>query len=175
MEQYRFTPGFQARAVKPAAAAAELERVKAENGTLTASAVFEASRPKTAPLHDEFVWDGKEAIKQLGEMRARQIIRAVVVVKPEQEQAPQRVYVHIPNATKHTMPGTYERMEIVANRVDLYERALIDLQRKVDSAIYAIEELKRAAQGTDNAERLAAIGLAVQGFGAVREALALLK
>lgn len=175
-QTYRFTPGFRPRSVKDAAVLnAELARIKEADDGLTSEGVFEASRPKDAPLHGEFIWDGKAAVRELGLIRARQLIRAVVVVDERQEEPPRRVYVHLPSEDKAKSAGTYERIDVVVQHVDLYETALANLQRKFDAAAEALEELRRAAQGTDNADRLAAIGLAVQGFGAVREALAILK
>lgn len=175
METYQFRPGFRAKAVKADVVAAELERIKEANGALTSEAVFEAARPKTAPLHGEYVWDGKEAVRQLGLIRSREIIRAVVVVRAEAEEPPRRIWVHVPSEANPSGPGEYERMDVVVQHIDQFERALSHLQQKFDAAAEALEDLRRAAHGTDNADRLAAIGLAVQGFGAVREALAILK
>lgn len=176
METYQFRAGFRAKAIKADVAASELERIKQENGTLTSEAVFEAAKPKTAKLHSEYVWDGKEAVKQLGLIRSREIIRAVVVVpKPETQEPARRIWVHVPDEMKPNGPGEYEKISAVVQHVDQYERALSDLQRKFDAAAEALNELQQAAQGSATPDRLAAIGLAVQGFGAVREALAILR
>lgn len=172
---YGFKNGFRARAVKADVVAAELERIKEENGALTAEDVFESARPKTAPLHAEFEWDGKAAVRELGLIRARSLIRAVVVVKEQPEEAPRRVWVHVGEEGKPNKPGEYERVDVVVQNVDLFERALTDLQRKFDAASEALAELRRAAEDGGQPDRLAAISLAVQGFGAVREALAVLR
>lgn len=174
-EVFTFAPGFRARSSKPEEMAAELARIRDKSGALTAEGVFEAAKPKEAPLHGEFEWNGQKAIRELGLIRARSIIRAVVVRKAEEDSPPHRVYTHIPNEKSPAAPGVYERMDVVVHQVDRYEMALTNLQRKVDSSVEAMNELMRVAQGTASADRLAAIGLAVQGFGAVREALALLK
>lgn len=173
--KHAYRSGFRARAVKPDVAASELERIKATEGALTAEAVFEAAKPKAAPLHDEFVWDGKEAVRELGLIRARQIIRSVVVIPEESSEPPRPVYVFVPDAAKPHGPGVYERPEVIVQHVDLYERALSNLQRHFDAAAEALNDLRRVADGRQDQDRLAAIGLAVQGFGAVREALAILK
>lgn len=175
MPDYRFRPGFRARAVTAGAAAGALEALHAA-GPLTASAVFEAAKPKGAVLHGEFEWDGQTAIRELGLMRAREIIRAVIVV-PTAASAPARhVYVHVESeAAGLSRGGRYELLETVVGRPDLYEQALTALQRKFDAASQALDELRAAAEGTSAPDRLAAIGLAVQGFGAVREALAILR
>lgn len=36
------------------------------DGEVTAERVFEAARHPNHPLHSEFVWDGNEAVHQLG-------------------------------------------------------------------------------------------------------------
>jgi hypothetical protein len=176
MPTYEFRSGFRAKAVKADVVAAELERIQQENGALTSDAVFEVAKPEDAPLHPEYVWDGDEAVRQLGLIRSREIIRAVVVkIDSEAPEPARRVWVHVPNEDKPNGPGEYEKITTVVQHIDQFERALSDLQRKFDAAAEALDELRHAAQAGDNPERLAAIGLAVQGFGAVREALALLK
>lgn len=172
---YEFKTGFRAKAIKAEIAAVELERIKEEQGALTAEGVFEAARPKTAPLHGEFEWDGKAAIHELGLIRARSIIRAVVLVSAEEETPSQRVWVHVGKEGKPSEAGKYEKLDVVVQNVALFERALNDLQRKFNAASEALAELRRAAEDGGQPDRLAAIGLAVQGFGAVREALAILR
>ena len=175
MADYRFKDGFRPKALKAGVVAAELERIKTENTQLTAEAVFDAARPAKALLHDEFEWDGPTAIRALGLDRARKLIRAVVVIPSEPEQVAHRVWVHIAAEGAPNGGGAYQRAEVVAREVNLFERAVTELQRKFDSAAEALEELRLLASASPNADRMAAIGLAVQGFGAVREALAILK
>jgi hypothetical protein len=175
MTDYRFKSGFRPRVLKAEQLAAELDKIEAV-GTVTASTVFEAARPKESLLHGEFIWDGTEAVRQLGILRAAALIRAVVVVPdPAASESAHRVWVRISDEASPVGPGHYERMTAVVKDVNLFERALSDLQRKFDAASQALAELKTVADGTSDADRLAAIGLAVQGFGAVREALALLR
>lgn len=173
MQAKRFRAGFRARGIKPDVMSDELARIKDEQGVLTSEAVFEAAKPKDAVLHSEFVWDGKTAIRELGLIRARSIIRAVIVI--EGDEPSHAEWTFVPDAEAPAGPGEYELTEVVVQHVDLYERAVTNLQRKFDAAAEALDELRRAAQGTADADRLAAINLAVQGFGVVREALAILK
>ena len=49
------------------------------DGTIRSEAVFEAAKNPNNILHGEFVWDGEEAILQLGLQRAAQLIRSVKV------------------------------------------------------------------------------------------------
>lgn len=177
MADFRFKDGFRPKTLKADVVAVELERIKREHQQLTAEAVFDAARPATALLHAEFEWDGQVAIRALGLDRARKLIRAVVVVPTEPEQPAHRVWVHIAAEGAPNGGGVYQKAEAVCRDVDLFERALVELQRKFDSAAEALSELKAmaATSSSPHADRMAAIGLAVQGFGAVREALAILK
>lgn len=174
-EVFTFAPGFRARSSKPEEVASELARIREEAGALTAEGVFEASIPDDAALHGEFEWNGQKAIRELGLIRARSIIRSVVVRQVEEDAPPHRVYTHIMSETPAQRSGVYEPMTVVVQTPDLYERALTNLQRKFDAAAESLEELRALASASGQPDRLAAIGLAVQGFGAVREALALLK
>jgi hypothetical protein len=47
------------------------------DGSIRSEAVFEAAKNPNNILHGEFVWDGNEAIQQLGLQRAAQLIRSV--------------------------------------------------------------------------------------------------
>lgn len=172
---FAFRSGFRAHKVKADTVASELTRIEEKEGKLTASAVFEAARPEDAELHAEFEWRPAEAITQLGLIRARELIRAVVVL-PEQDTTdpPSRVWVHVEDVEKPAGPGEYQRIADIVERQDDYQRALAALQRKIDSASEAMRELQLAAEASENRDRLAEIGLAVQAFGAVREALAVL-
>jgi hypothetical protein len=176
MVDFRFKDGFRPKALKASVVALELERIKRESTELTAEAVFDAARPAKALLHGEFEWDGPAAIRALGLDRARKLIRAVVIVPTEREQMPHRVWVHVSAEGAPNGGGAYQKAEVVVRDVDLFERAVSELQRKFDAAAEALTELKALVASADpNADRMAAIGLAVQGFGAVREALAILK
>lgn len=173
--QYGYRAGFTARVVTPPVMADEFDRIRGEKGALRSADVLEESRPDDAVLHDEFVWDGEAAITELGLIRARTMIRALVVRLPETPRAPAApVWVHIPNDNPRR-PGEYEKTEVVVENIDLFERALTELQRRYDSAQEALMAVRRAADETGDSERLAAIAMVVQGFGAVREALAILR
>lgn len=172
---YEFKYGFRPRAVKADVVASELERVKEAHGELKAEHVFEDARPKEAPLHGEFEWDGKKAIRELGLIRARTLIRSVVIVDAEPNKQPSRVWVNIRDERKPNEAGTYEKIEVVVKQPDLWEHALTNLNRRYEAAHEAMMEVKRAGEQSEDADRLAKIALVVEGFSTVREALALLK
>jgi hypothetical protein len=170
-----FAPGFRAHSLKPHEVRDELRRIRDERDELTAEGVFEEATPEDAKLHPEFEWDGDKAIRELGLIRARRIIRSIVVQSVEAKEPPRHEYVHIVSETPGRRAGEYVPMTVAVQSPDLYELALTHLQRKVDAAVEALNELRSVASKSSDADRLANIGLVVQGFGAVREALALLK
>jgi hypothetical protein len=52
-----------ARGIDPDAALAELERIEAESGGLTARVVLRAAEPETSILHPLFTWDNDKAAR----------------------------------------------------------------------------------------------------------------
>lgn len=172
--RYRFTDGFRAR-VSPEVAAKELERIQEESGRLTPEGIFEAAKPEDAPLHGEFIWDGSEAVRQLGLARARQIVRAVVVVKEREDGSkaePRRVWVHVADEGK--LSGEYEKIEVVARRPDQYRRAITELQTQLGGAIRAVSELRLMAEGDEDAVRVAAVSDAERALNTAQQAVAAL-
>lgn len=171
--RFQYTDGFRARGVSADIAAAELARVQKEAGELTAEAVFEAARPEDAPLHQEFVWDGDEAIRELGIHRARQIIRAVVIVDTSKKaEPPRRIYVHVP-PEEGQGAGMYERLEVVARDPDLYRRACEELERFLRGATRSVTEL-RALVETADVEKADALVQAEDALLSARSAVAVL-
>lgn len=169
MPTYRFRNGARVIGVTPDIVTEELSRIHQENdNTLTAPAVVDAARPEDAPLHPAFEWDIEKAANEYHLIQARQLIRAVVIVQdePEKPAAPRWVHVEKDN---------YQPIEVVVSRPDMFELALAEAHAKLAAAERAVQDLRRAAEQAPNPDRMAAIGLAVQGFAAVREALAVIK
>jgi hypothetical protein len=173
-ERFSFRDGFSARAVQADVAYAEMERLRTD-GPLTASRLFEASAPKTAALHDEFEWNGKAAIRELGILRARNLMRAVVMVQEETPTEPPRhVYIHAPNASGNRgAEGEYIPLTVIVTEPDAYARAFSELTRKFDAAETALRELKQAASGLAD-DKAAAISVALEAFSTARKALTIL-
>jgi hypothetical protein len=169
---YEVRPGTRIH-VKPDVLGQELDRIEQEMGALTAESVLEAARPTDSPLHAEFVWDGDSAVEQLGLIRARQLIRAVVII-PEQNQMPVRAWVHVPSETGKG-GGEYDRLTTIVHVEDRYERAFSELNAKFEAAATALRELKQAAGQSTNRERLRQFALVEESFTTVREAIALLR
>ena len=62
----------------------ELETVRAENdGTIPLQDVVDRSKPKAAPLHDEFEWNNPKAANKWRLEQARKVVRSVEVIHAE--------------------------------------------------------------------------------------------
>jgi hypothetical protein len=75
----------------------------------------------------------------------------------------------------HVEANNYQPSDVVIQRADLFEQALEMLQRRLSAAERAVRELEHAAKQGSDPDRMAAIGLAVQGFEAVRAAVAIIR
>jgi hypothetical protein len=147
----------------------ELERIRAldAQGRLDPQRVVDESRGQQAILHSYFEWDDVVAGAQYRLNQARTLLR--VVIEVEEDSAPVARYIRVEQRD-------YRPVEDVIERVDLFEAALTDLQRKFAIAERAVRELEGAAKrGSSDPDRLAAIALAVQGFETVREAISILR
>jgi hypothetical protein len=78
---YQWKPG-RSPGVDAQVAGRALEEIKAENnGDLRPRDVVEKSRPKDAPLHECFEWDGKKAAEKWRQHQARSIINSICVIE----------------------------------------------------------------------------------------------
>lgn len=152
--------------VKPEVAFSELERIRKAKGGLRPSDIVEAAVPEDAPLHPAFEWDDEKASHQYRLMQARRLVRAVTVSVADADD-PRSVYVHVAADGN----GTYEPMEAVVGRVDLFAIALAELERKLEAAQKAVDELKRLAGAGDDPERSSRLIVAVEAFRAAQAAV----
>ena len=62
------------------------------DGAVTPKRLVEVSKPKDAPLHDEFEWNNTIAGQKYREEQARQIIKNVVIIQiSEEEEKPKQI------------------------------------------------------------------------------------
>lgn len=142
----------------------ELERIRKESGLTPAAIVLEAE-PEDSPLHPAFQWDDTVAGHEYRLMQARQLTRSVAVIVGT--SLPRSMYVRV-KSTGHN--GTYEPMDIVVQHPDQFALALTALERKLDSATQAVEELRALAEAHDP-DKAARIIVAVEAFRAAQEAV----
>lgn len=158
-----FAPG----GVKADEAYRELERIRAETGTLLASAVVDAAADEDSPLHPAFDWDDASAGREYRLIQARHLIRAVRVTVGTKE--PRRVYVHV--GQRSDEEGVYEPMDVVVKSPDRYALALIELRRRLNSAQEAFEELRQAGEASGDRDRLALLAMAAEALAAANSAV----
>lgn len=166
MKKYIFRAGHRVTGISAETAGKELERIRLDQGALTPPTVVEAARPKDAPLHPAFEWDNKTAAERYREHQARNLIRSVhVVTEARPEPAP--AYVHVSSEEK----PSYQPMELVVQSPDMFALALTELQRKMAGAMEAVRQLEVAAQDSDDADRLARVGIAIRAIETASDAI----
>jgi hypothetical protein len=126
----------------------ELDRIRAEYGTLTPPVVVEESRPEDAPLHPAFEWRDPIAAERYREHQASQLIRRVKVVTPAPER-PATVRAEIA-----------EEDQYVPLPVDEYDPLAVELSEALGAVVQAhrlVEQLKvKATRRQDHRKRIAA-------------------
>jgi hypothetical protein len=169
---YAFRPGSRVSGVDPAAVAAELERIEREDGKIETRRVVDAARAEDNPMHNAFTWDNEKAGDVLRLQEARQLIRAIVIVYPEQPE-PQQKFFHVQYKEEEgESAGAYHPVEVVVRDVDLYASALTELTGKLVSAQQSVKDLEAAylRSGKVSAERakqMEAIGSHIKAAVAV--------
>ena len=111
-------------------------------GTLTASNLVEASRPKDAPLHKEFEWNNTKAAEEWRKHQARNIIHSLVLVtEPGTDAEGVRAFFKI-----ETRASNYESIVAIVQQEDKYAALKKSALRELEAfrRKYAqIEELGR--------------------------------
>jgi tRNA A37 N6-isopentenylltransferase MiaA len=172
LPQYQYRERYVGpKAVPAQMVAEELERI-GTTGPINPSRIIEAARPDGAPLHPMFEWDDKAAAHEYRLNQARRLARAIVVVRVKGEE-PRSLFVHVPPAKEEGQrEGKYVTLTTVADDEAEYQRALEQALRYMESGERLLTEVREAAEGRGKVEALA---IAIQGFAAVREAIALLR
>lgn len=154
--EVKWKAGFRVSA-DPEKAWEVLEGVrKNNNGEISPEAVVKASKPKRAPLHNEFEWDDQAAGERYRVFQARRIIGSIEVIRSEAPNVQSRAY-EITKA-KPTQEGAqpknvYMRTEDILQdpvaRVDLvalFFRDILALRRRYA----ALSELAQVWQAVDS-------------------------
>jgi ribosomal protein L18 len=163
---FRYREGSRVSGVAPDVAARELARLQ-RTGPLTARRVLDAARDDASPLHPAFKWDDVDAAEEYRLMQARQLVRSVQVVRPN--QPPRSVYVHV--SAQDEDEGDYRILETIVNQPAAYTLALAEAQKRLASATDAVDELRQAARGLKDDTYLARVALAAQALTTAEQAL----
>lgn len=135
-----------------------LSRLYETAGYLTASAVVEAARDPSSPLHGEFEWDDSEAAVRYRLYQARTLIRRVRLLYVGGQS--QTVH-HVPIKCAEGNEGKYLVVSDLVKDEDAQARALDAASRYLDGAIRRLQELRRDL-GQGNVQRFDAAIRAVE-------------
>lgn len=136
--RYQFRAGTRLpKNLSPETVVTELEKIKAEEGSLTPQAIVDAAQPETSPIHPAFEWDDGKAANHYRVWQARYLVKSVEVITTERKQA-LPVFVHVPVAGE---PGSYQPTMDVLQDADMLQRALGELRSKLKSAERSVNAL----------------------------------
>ena len=153
--------------------AAELERIRAEQGALKSEVIVAEAQPDESPLHsyfpwDDAPWDDATAAHQLRLELARRLVRAVVIVIDDHPATP--MYVHVSSET--VGEGDYQPLATIVTMPDRYISALAEAQTRMAAAQRGVAELLEVARTTGHKRgEVARIMLAVQALATANEAI----
>lgn len=119
-----------------------LDRLYQQKGALRTADVVEAATPETSPLHGEFEWDDGAAGHAYRLFQARHLIRACVVITPE-DRSIRHVYVSI----EHTSDPRYLRLADLAQEPNLWGIAMSGARMHLSAAERQVNELEAVAVG----------------------------
>jgi len=135
--EVRFKRGFRLNG-DPGAIHGEIERVREKHGgEVTPELIVKAARRRGSALHGEFVWDDQEASALYRLAQARYVLRAIEVVRVDQDDSGVRVYETVRRVAATGDPDADEgrsymtRDDILADsdlREQFVERALGELR-----------------------------------------------
>ena len=126
---YAAMPGGVLNRTKAQVAGRELDRIARKYGCIKPQLVVEASRPTSAPLHNEFTWDNGKAAELWRLEEASHIIRAVRIIQadiPEAEQPTIRAFHNVQASDKETrFKGRgYVTIQVVSESEDYQQQVL---------------------------------------------------
>ena len=164
---YRFRDGTRFRG-DAEATALELERIRSEVGTLTASGILAAAALDDSVLHGFFPWDDAEAAHEHRLEIAGKLPRAIEVIRDD--RPPTSMYVH--HSVPEAREGEYTPLSIIVRAPDRYLLALEEAQRDLAAAQRRVSELLGVAQTTGHRKgEIARIMLAVQALQTANDAI----
>ncbi len=129
-EVYKFKDGSMLKCRDPEVVVDELTRIREKRGRLTARDVWQESRRKDRPLHNEFEWDDRAAADLYRDQAARRVIQSIIVVRAD-DSAETRAFIHV---DVREVGESYERVEVVMADSDLCEQAITEALRYLRTA-----------------------------------------
>lgn len=135
---------FNRKAITPEIAGTELDRIYEKNGALRPADVVDEARPNDAPLHPAFEWNNKVAGEKWRQEQARNMIRTVVVVTPDEdgEEVEEKVYVNV----RMDNESSYAPTRVVVRDDELFESAWSQTVAQLHGAQKSLDQLMRIAK-----------------------------
>ena len=124
-----------------------LTKIYNRDGSVTPSVLVKESKAKSAPLHDEFLWDDKRAAHEHRLWQGRHLIRTTKIIV---EGGDEEVLVHVPRVVKagdDSREGEYKPVSAVVSQPDELERAVAEVTIKIKALQEALDQLETAAHG----------------------------
>ena len=148
-----------------------VQEIYNKEGAVQPSRLVEKARPKSSPAHAGFTWDEPKAAYMYNLIEARSWIRTVHIVPAA--KAPAERMVHIPATERidDSKEGTYKPISIVCEQVDEFERARQEVVTKINSLLYSLRELDRAADGKGDPDTVAILSQLRRGIELVEKAV----
>lgn len=107
----------------------ELERLREENdGLLTVTAIVEAAKEESSPLHKHFDWDDTHAAEKYREWQARALIQKCKITVEHRPDTIIRAYVSVPSDRKE---GGYRAVQDVLDDVNLRESLMKEMKMRI--------------------------------------------
>jgi hypothetical protein len=137
---FSFRSGRHAKGIKPQTVGEELERLRAEKGTLTPESVVEDAAREDSPLHSYFTWDDAVAGHQHRLQEARKLLVSVRITNsPTIRISPAFVSVSTPDVGRNYVP-----VQEALSDAQIRERVMDDVRR-------ALEAIQRRYAGFQDA------------------------
>ena len=142
-----------------------------KDGSVQPSKLVEKARPKNSPAHDGFTWDETKAAYEFNLIEARSWIRVVQIIPADKEPAERMVHVPTIERSEDSKEGAYKPISVVCEQVDEFERAREEVVSKINSLLYSLKELDRAANGKGDADTVAILTQLRKGISLVEKAV----
>jgi len=161
--QYKEKAGFN---VDPQIAGEELERIRERDGMVKTKTVVMEARPKKSPLHPAFEWNNSVAAEKFRENQARQLVRAIVVIRDDAED-PEPAYAHVTVEKE----DYYQSPRVAVQNIDEWESMLRQAAVRLHGAQRAFDDLERIAKEKDDSCQAAMLAVAIRALETADNAL----
>ena len=139
MATYSFRNNTRISGIDAQVAGEQLDLIYSKHDELTASLVVDAARPDDAPLHPAFEWDDSIAAERHREHQARNLIRSVQIIQPDDER-PEPVFVHVESLQ------CYKPALVVVHDIDLFEEAWEQFMVRLKQSQHSLMQLLLLAE-----------------------------